>query len=200
MTCIGICGRISSIAATAALTACAVGTAFVRPPEGYVHLGETTRAQIVERFGKPDEDEPRRINDQSLRVISYTYSSNAEAPKVPNTLCVRTIEFTLSGDIVVEEGFASACASDHTDFNDHRAREIVVDKTRCDQVIAMLGRPASRAVYPIAREKGELFMAYRFMYPKRPLLQLNIYQKVLAIRCGADGLVLEMEFMESGEP
>lgn len=141
-------------------------------------------------------ESPGRINGQSLRVISYTYSSGAEAPKVPNTLCVRSIEFTLAGDIVVGEGFASACASDHTDFDDHRAREIVVEKTRCDEVIAMLGRPAARAVYPIAREKGDLFLAYRFAYPKRPLLQLNIYQKVLAIGCSADGLVREVEFME----
>lgn len=200
MSVLGIRGATCSVAAVAVLAACAIGTPFVRPPDDSVRLGETTRAQIVERFGPPDDEVRRRVDGHALTVISYTYSNNAEPTRVPNTLCVRSIEFTLSGDVVVGEGFASACASDHTDFDERKAADIVKDKTRCDEVIAMLGRPAARAIYPIAREKGELFLAYRFLYPKRPLLQLNIYQKVLGIGCGADGVVRETEFMESGTP
>jgi hypothetical protein len=196
----GVRGAVCLVAAVAAVAACAIGTAFVRPAEDFVRLGETTRAQVIERFGKPDDEQHRRRDEHTLTVISYTYSNNAEATKVPNTLCVRMIEFTLSGDVVVGESFASACASDHTDFDEHKARDIVKDKTRCDEVVAVLGRPAGRAVYPVAREKGEMYLAYHFLYAKRPLLQLNLYQKVLGIGCSADRVVRETEFMERGTP
>jgi hypothetical protein len=191
----------ASVALSAALllVACAIGTAFVRPPEDSIRLGETTRAQIVERFGKPDEEQHLRKNGQTLANLSYTFSSGAEATRLANSLCVRSIEFSLSGDVVVEESFVSSCAADHTDFDEGKVADIVKGKTRCDEVIAMLGRPAARAIYPIASDKGEVFLGYRFMAPKRPLLQFNIYRKALAVVCGPDGIVRETEFVEVGE-
>lgn len=197
----GPCRKGTAAAFLSALaTGCAIGTAFVRPPEDFVKLGETTRAQIVERFGKPDDEDSKRRNGHHFKVISYTFSSNAEAPKVPNTLCVRTIEFTLADDIVVGEGFVSSCAFDHTDFDEHKRGWIFKGETTCEDVIALFGRPAQRAIYPIATEKANLLIAYRFMYVKRPLLALNIYHKALGFECDADGVVRDTAYAESGEP
>jgi hypothetical protein len=181
------------------LAACAVGTQFMRPPEGVVRLGETTRAQLEARLGAPDREQRYRQDTLQARLVDYTYSNDSETAKMANSLCIRSLSFVLVEDVVFAELFTSSCASDHTDFDDRRAGDIVKGTTRCDDVIAMLGRPAYRAIHPVAKEKGNIDIGYRFLYPKRPLLQLNMYEKALGIVCDADGVVKEVSLTEAGD-
>jgi hypothetical protein len=196
-------GSMCSLAAIClvigALTACATGTQFIRPTEDFARLGETTRAQVEARLGKPDAEENYRQNGLLAKFIQYTYSNDAETTRIPNTLCVRSIEFVLVDDVVFAELFVSACASDHTDFDERRASEIVKGETRCDEVPSLLGRPAYRAIYPIAKERGAMELGYNFQYVKRPLLQLNMYVKTLSIVCDANGIVREVSLSETGD-
>jgi hypothetical protein len=182
-----------------ALTACATGTQFTRPTEDFARLGETTRAQVEARLGKPEAEENYRQNDLLAKFIRYTYSSDAESARIPNTLCVRSITFVLVDDVVFAELFVSACASDHTDFDERKASDIVKGETRCDQIPSMLGRPAYRAIYPIAKERGTTNLGYDFQYVKRPLLQFKMYEKELSFVCDADGIVREVSLSETGD-
>lgn len=191
-------GFILSASAAIALSACTIGTEFVRPPADFVRLGETTRAQIIERFGKPQEEQQVRSNSHLLRSIAYFFGSETEPPKVPGTVCVRLLYFMLSDDIVVGEGFQSNCAADHTDFDESRSGEIVKDKSRCDDVIAIMGRPSARAVYPAVEKKGELNMGYTFKYMARPGGPAKNYTKQLEFLCDSDGIVREILFREFG--
>lgn len=179
------------------LTACAVGTPFNRPPEDFVRLGETTRAQIEQRFGKPDEEKSFRQDDVAGQFIQYTYANDAEPPKMPNTLCIRSLSFALVDGVVFAEYFVSDCASDHTDFDERKATTIIKGQTRCSEVVAILGRPSYRAIYPLTTEKGHMQIGYSFQYVKRPLLQLNMYEKSLQVVCDTNGVVREVTFSES---
>jgi hypothetical protein len=183
----------------AALTGCATGVPFTRPPESFVRLGETTRAQVEARFGTPGREQSYRQDGLQAQFVDYTYSSDTETAKMPNSLCIRSLTFALVDNVVFAELFVSSCVSDHTDFDERRAGDIVKGTTKCNDVIAMLGRPAYRAAHPVAKEKGGMDIGYRFMYPIRPLLQLNIYEKSLAVVCDAEGLVREVSFSEAGE-
>lgn len=181
------------------LSACAVGTPFVRPAPEVIELGKTTYAQVVERFGKPSDETRSRKDDQPLRAINYTHASDAEAAKVPNTLGIRQIVFVFADDIVVAEGFVSSFASDSTDFDDRRVGEIVKGKTRCDDVVAMLGRPSMRAIYPVVDNRGESAIGYEFKYVKRPILQFKMFVKGLIVSCDAAGIVTSSSYSESGD-
>jgi hypothetical protein len=190
--CAGACG-------SALLAACAIGTQFVRPPEDFVRLGQTTRAQVEARLGKPDDEKNFRQDGLQARGIQYTYSNDAETAKMPNSLCIRSLTYVLVDDVVYAEGFISACAVDHTDFDERKAAEIVKGRTRCDDVPQLLGRPSLRAIYPVAKVKGESVLGYQFKYPKRPLLQLNFYEKDLEIVCDANCVVREVALSEAGD-
>jgi len=192
------CLLVSSTAAVV-LTACAVGTPFSRPSEDFVRLGETTRAQIEQRFGKPNDEKTFRQDDVAGQLIQYTYSNDAEPPKMPNSLCIRSLTFALVNEVVFAELFVSACASDHTDFDERKVSTIVRGQTRCGEVVSILGRPSYRAIYPLTTEKGDLQIAYTFQYMKRPLLRLNMYEKSLQVFCDANGVVREWSFSESGD-
>lgn len=180
------------------LGGCATGTAFTRPPEGFARLGETTRAQVEARLGKPDSEETLRRNGLVARTIGYTFSNSAEEAKVPNTLCIRSITLVLVDDIVFAEEFISACLSDHTDFDERKADRLVKGQTLCAEVPAILGRPSYRAMHPLTKDKGDVEIGYEFQFFRRPLLQFDMYRKELLIRCDADGLVRDVTFTEAG--
>lgn len=190
--------RMGMLALIGGLAACATGVSFTRPPEGFARLGETTRAQVEARFGKPGDEETVRRNGLVARMVQYTFSDSAEAAKVPNSLCIRSITFALVEDIVVAEHFVSACLSDHTDFDERKADRLIKGQTLCDEVPAILGRPSYRAIYPLTKEEGEVEIGYEFQFFRRPLLQFDLYRKELLIRCDAGGLVGDVTFSESG--
>jgi hypothetical protein len=194
-----ISGSMLPGVAAALLTACATtfGTQFARPPADFVHLGETTQAQIVERLGKPEGESQARSDGQQLRIIHYYFGSETERPKDFGTVCVRTLIFVLSGEIVVGEGFKSSCAADHTDFDERKAADIVKGKTRCDEVIAMMGRPNTLGIYPTVEKKGDLSIGYVFSAERRGAPAMS-YSKQLSLHCDADGIVREVSFEESG--
>lgn len=193
-------GLLPWLVGAGVLAACTIGTEFVRPSPDFVRLGETTFAQIVERFGKPQGEDQIREDGRTVRRIAYFFGSEMEAPKVPGTVCLRILIFGISEDIVVGEGFTSTCASDHTDFDARKSAEIIKDKTRCDEVTAMLGRPNVREIYPAIDRKGHLSIGYSFSYMTRPGQKIKSYDKSLAILCDSDGVVRETAFTESTVP
>lgn len=189
-----------SMAVTAGfLAACATGTAFTRPPDEFVRLGETTRVQVQARLGQPDSEQTTRQDGLAIRMIQYTFSDSAEPSKVPNSLCIRSITFALVNDVVFAEAFISACLSDHTDFDERRADDVVKGQTRCVDVPAILGRPAYRAISPLAGATGESEIGYQFQFLRRPVLQFDMYSKELLIHCDAEGVVRKVTFSESGQ-
>ncbi|MCU0974223.1 MAG: hypothetical protein MUF80_09770 [Burkholderiales bacterium] len=188
------------LVAAAALAACSIGTQFVRPAQDSIELGKTTYRQLVERLGKPDDEKPLRWDGVELRSVSWTYANNADVPKVPDTLGIRQLEYLVANDVVVGERFASSFASDHTDFDEKQVARIVEGTTRCEEVIALLGRPGARAIHPVADKPGNTAIGYVFQYFKRPLLQFNVYTKTLVVQCGTDGVVRQVKFTEEGTP
>lgn len=180
------------------LGGCTTGTAFTRPPEAFARLGETTRAQVEARLGKPDSEETVRRDGLVVRMVGYTFSDTSESAKVPNTLCIRSITLGLVGDTVFAEHFVSACLSDHTDFDERQADRLIKGQTSCDEVPAILGRPSYRAIHPLTQAEGEVEIGYEFQFFRRPLLQFDLYRKELLIRCDAGGRVRDVTFSETG--
>ena len=188
------------LAAATALSACSVGAPFVRPTQDSVELGKTTYQQLVERLGKPEEEKPMRLDNVQMRLVAWSYANDADAPRVPDTLGMRQLEYFVANDVVVAERFASSFASDHTDFDATQVARIAEGKTRCEEVIALLGRPSVRAIHPVADREGDTAIGYVFIYAKRPLLQFNIYTKTLVVQCGPDGVARSVKFTEEGTP
>jgi hypothetical protein len=188
------------LAAAVLLTACATtfGTQFARPPVDFVHLGQTTQAQIVERLGEPLKEGQHRRDGQLLHSIYYYFGSEMQPPKDPDTVCFRRLVFGLADDIVISEAFTSTCAADHTDFDERKAADIVKGRTRCDEVIAMMGRPNTRAIDPVADKKGELTIGYTYRDMGRVWGPRKNYSKELMFLCNSDGIVREMSFLEFG--
>jgi len=194
---IGSCTTI--VVAALLLHACAVGTPFVRPAPGEIQLGKTTYNDLVARLGKPDSEKPLRMNEQMTRLINYSYIGETESAKAANSMGGRELSYLIFENIVVAEHFMSSFASDHTDFDESKYRDIVKGKTRCEEVVATFGRPCIRAVYPVADKPGETAIGYSFRYMKRPLLQFKMFEKSLIVGCDANGVVMAVSYTESGD-
>lgn len=192
-------GHVLGVTGLLVMTACAVGTTFVRPQADAIELGKTTYSQLVARLGKPESEDRRRQNDVVFRQVSYSYVGDAEVPKVPNTMGGRELTFLLVDEVVVGEQFMSSYAADATDFDERKIDNIVKGKTRCDEVVAMLGRPSARATYPAVDAKGESLIGYVFWYAKRPYLQFKMFKKSLIVDCDSVGVVKSTSYSEEGD-
>lgn len=188
------------VAAAAILAACAttIGTQFARPPEDFVRLGQTTEKQVLDRFGKPQAEERSRSDGQLLRGMSYYFGSETEPAKDPGTVCFRKLMFVLADDIVIRETFQSSCTSDHTDFDERKASGIVKGKSRCDEVIAVMGPPNSRAILTTGARKGQRGFGYLYTNFARSKDPAKPYSKSLRFFCDPNGLVSEISFTEEG--
>jgi hypothetical protein len=193
-------GRVLPVAAAVLLTACAttIGTQFARPPADAVRLGETTGEQVVAQFGKPQDEKRYRADGQLLRTMAYYFGSETEPAKDPGAVCFRRLVFVLSDDTVIRETFESSCVADHTDFDERKASEIVKSKTRCEDAIAIMGRPNSRGIDPAGGKKGQLGIGYLYSNFARSVDTAKPYRKELELLCDPDGIVREMSFREFG--
>lgn len=187
------------IAAALVIGGCAVGAPFVRPASDAITLGKTTYSEVVARMGEAGEESRSRKNGYLLRSLVYTYAADAEPPKVPNTLSIKQALFVFADDVVVLEGFVSSFAADHSDFDDRKVGDIVKGKTHCDEVVAMLGRPAIRGIHPIVDEKDDYAIGYWFQYAKRPALQFKFFKKELDVLCDRAGIVKDVGYSEHGD-
>jgi hypothetical protein len=187
------------LAAGLVLGACAVGTPFVRPGSDEIQLGKTTYKEVVARMGDSGEETRSRKNGHLLRTLVFTYVGEMNPPRVPNTLSIKQAAFVFSEDVVVMEGFMSSFAADHSDFDERKVGDIVKSKTRCDEVVAIFGRPSVQAVYPMVDEKDERAIGYWFRYTKRPALQFKTFEKQLNVLCDKGGVVKDVSYSEHGD-
>jgi hypothetical protein len=187
------------VALSVLLGACVAGSNFVRPLPAEIQLGKTTYNEVVQRLGGPIREERVRRNDRLLRVICYVYASEEEPAKAPGTRGTRQMEFLLSDDIVVGEGFASGFASDHTDFDESKVGDIVKGKSRCAEVVSRLGRPSVSMIYPFTEKPGETAIGYWFAYAKGNVLDAKTFEKMLMVRCDASGIVTDVAYSEEGD-
>lgn len=188
-----------ALAAALLVGACAVGTPFVRPAADDIQLGKTTYDELVARLGNPEGETRTRMNERVMRSISYTYIGEAESPKAANSMGGRELSYLILDNVVVAESFMSSYASDHTDFDERRYQDIVKGKTRCEEVVAMYGRPCIRAIYPVSDKPGDTIIGYTFRYMKRPLLQFKMFKKTLAVVCDSQGVASDVAYSESGD-
>jgi hypothetical protein len=131
------------------LCGCAGSTrnSFVRPSEGELIVGESSRADVIRRLGKPG-NVTRTISDgKQLDLATYDQFGGRTARF--HVIPVRCISFTFFNDKLVGQEFMSTSKEDSTDFDETKVASISKGQSKIDDVIALLGRPSGERVYPL---------------------------------------------------
>ena len=104
------------------------------------------------------------------------------------------------GGVLVSEEFVSSFKIDATDFDAARIKQIVKGKTSRNEVLAMLGKPAGEAVYPVVKKPDERALLYSYAQAKGNPFNMKFHSKLLIVSFDPAGIVTNMEYTASGDP
>lgn len=134
-------------------------------------LGQSTRQQVAAVFGPPLSEEvvtfKKDMADHVLeqpsvtRILTYDYAeTQADKAVVPGVRPQRRALMYFADDRLVGYFRLSSFKADATDFRLERADDLRKGETREDEVIARIGEPAGRGIYPMAAQPGGRALFY----------------------------------------
>ena len=208
-----LCFQAAAVIAVAIVaTACAAGTGLIKRPDASFELGKTTEPEIRERYGSPRPGLNRRgertfiSHGRTIKVLHYVYSEFTPfVEKVPS----RVLICYFSEGTLIGFDYSSSFSDDKTDFDESLVGGIRPDETTQADVVALLGQPTGRFIYPASVVKTPDQQAYVYSYGRTdvPLAwrvnpfdlgpMFTIRAKTLIILFNGGGVVVETNLIES---
>lgn len=174
------------------LAAC-VGRDFTRPTTDSLRLGQTTSAEVAERYGKPFKESVYSVDGMDIVTKIYAYSSLAarhHQAKINSDGAAHKLEFKFYKNILVGYVYSSSRAQDPTDFDETKSAEIIQGVTTKAEVTKLLGKPSGYYIYPmIASRSGEALVYYYTETRAGVAKQAETLSKLLVVTFAQDGVV-----------
>jgi len=121
------------------LAACSSGRNIMAPQPSSLTIGQTTSAEIIQRFGKPFFKGKTNGDGEEIHHIGYGYSSSLEKAAFESVVPFRGLTFYCIDDILVGYYFTSSFMNDSTYFEPIKVKQVKKGITTRDQVINLFG-------------------------------------------------------------
>lgn len=178
-------------------TAGCAGRDFVRPPAGTFVAGQTSEAEIRQRFGDPYREGTAVKNGETMRLLSYAYASGA-ASLAGGVTPSRAQGFYFWKDVLVGHEFTSSFPEDTTDFDGAKAQQIRKGQLEA-AVTTLLGAPHGLYLFPLVPDRADRGLVYLYSQTRGTAFNLKMFQQLLVVTVGADGVVKDVQLTASGE-
>lgn len=180
------------------MVGCAAGTNFEKLEINQLVYGSDTPESIRQKLGEPFQEGVVTKNDNQFKTMSYAYSSTGGAATYKGVTAARSQGFYFYKNKLVGHEFTSSWAVDSTDFDESKVDEIKKGTTTIQQVIELLGKPGGEYVYPLAKNETEKAKSYIYNQTRGSAFSLKFYRKTLVVTYGENGIVTDVEYIESG--
>ena len=179
------------------LSGCA-GREFTRPELATLRNGETTRAQVTERFGKPFAEGTLVRNDEPVRSANYVFAASGGKAARDGIVPARAMAFYFYNDVLVGHEFISSWADDSTDFDETERKQIFAGKTTQAELMQWLGKPGGYWIYPMIKSKSGQAAVYAYTELESGAFGRKAFRKVLVVSLDDAGVVTEVDFSSVG--
>ena len=190
----GIRTALLAIGATLLLGACAAGRDFVRPSAEELRIGVTTRDEIVKRYGEPSRTASVVMNGESVSVVNYAYASLAAEAFHPGVTGARSASFHFWDGKLVGHQFVSSMKADASYFAKDKAAQVKQGMERA-QVLALMGEPSGRMVYPLVEVRDGEGLVYNYTEVRG----FTPHRRVLEVVLDRQGRVVKSTFVADGD-
>jgi outer membrane protein assembly factor BamE (lipoprotein component of BamABCDE complex) len=184
---------LALILATLLMAGCA-GTKFERPTGKDIELGATTKAQTLEKFGKPYSEAVQTKNGNLVTVLAYAYASFGETAKVQGVTPVHATTFHFFNDRLIGYEYVSTLTTSSTDFNDSVVSQIKKDQTTRAKVLDLLGKPSGERIFPLLSSQESSAWLYQYS----EMRGLTPSRKSLVVTFDKLDVVSDIEFTKLG--
>jgi hypothetical protein len=176
--------------------ACTAGRNFQEPSEESLVLGTTPISEIRERFGTPRGEGTTTKDGQTMKVLTYAYARHRDlgGAHAFGVVPARAISLTFLEDRLVGHSFTSSFEEDHTDFDETKLAQVQQGVSKREDVVALLGAPRGRCIYPLSAGKGQEAVIYVYTQLLKGFLnKTSIYTKRAVITFDSNNVVSHVE-------
>ncbi len=182
------------IAAVFSLAACSAGVDFVKPSDGKIIIGKSTKAQVISVMGEPNGKGSKIANGEDVESITYAYASVTGDAIFEGVTPARAMSFLFNNDLLVGEEFTSSFKSDSTYFNKDLVKSIKEGMSK-KEVLAVMGAPGGEFRYPMISDKSGSAMVYSFTQTRGFKSQIT----TCVIELDQSGVVVKTDFQQVGQ-
>jgi hypothetical protein len=169
---------------------------FIRPQPHELGLGKTTSADIVARFGPPQQRGSAVKDGVEVASLSYSYADAGAQVSAAGVAAAKAMAFYFARNVLVGYESVSTFKGDSSDFDDTRVSDITRGLTTEAQVRDLVGRPSGMYIYPLTRAPDERALVY--VYGQKKGTAPFARKQLLVIIDGA-GIVRDVQFEKTGE-
>lgn len=190
-------------ATTAVILLCALlagcaGTQFTRVADDALALGQTNEAQVRARLGEPYREGAVTKNNQQMKSLSYAYASTGAEGAGDGVIAARSQGFYFHNDRLVGYEFISSWKEDSTDFDGAKAAQVRKGQSTLQDVARLFGPPVGRYIHPMVAGADEQAVSYLYSQTTGGAFNLKFFQKRLVVTANRQGMVTDVEYVESG--
>ena len=201
--------RFCILLAASALSGCATqqfGTAFNQAGVSTLVPGKTTKAQLIETFGpltdtqvstaKKDIVGKDLASPVVIEYASYYFSDHQASAARPTMWASRVLNVSMVNSTLSAYRYSSAFAADSTDFDEAKVSKISKGSTEAE-VLALMGTPTGRAIYPLCKDPDGTAISYVFKGYQSQTRKLHT--KIYTVHFDARKLVADFDLKVQDE-
>lgn len=175
-------------------------TSHVRIPDNALTLGQTTSEQITAHLGPPGRVATVIKNDRQIKSITYFLGTSGDGSDDPEAAgASRSQAFYFFDNKLVGYEFASSWKEDSTNFDSRKVVKIKKGESTKEDIVRLFGKPGGEYIYPIIPNRDEEALNYFYnIIKKSGSLEFKPYRKLLVITFNKEGIVTNVEYVESG--
>lgn len=170
---------------------------FVRPQPHELALGKTTSANILARFGPPQQRGKVMKDGIEVASFSYSYADPGAPASAAGVSAAKAMALYFARDVLVGYESISTFKADSSDFNDTRVSDITRGVTTEAEVRDhLVGRPSGMYIYPLTPTPAERALVYLYGQRKGAA---PFARKQLVVTVDAAGIVRDVQFEKTGD-
>jgi hypothetical protein len=139
-------------------------------------------------------------NSQIIKTSNYAYANTHGEAVAEGVIPTRSQAFYFANNKLVGYDYTSSWKSDSTNFNTTNVVQIKKGSSTHNDVVQLLGKPPGRYMPPmIAGNDGEEAMVYAYTQTSGSIGSLKTYMKKLVVTLNKQGVVTDVDLVESGQ-
>jgi hypothetical protein len=175
------------------------GTDFTRPAAETLTIGVSKKSDVLRVMGEPKRTGQVLKNSASIDQLIYVYASKVGSePLHQGATPARAMVYSIYNDVLVGKQFDSSFKEDATDFDGAKASAVVKGKTTKPEIIAMFGQPSGEAIYPILDRQDVTAVVYLYSEVTGSVFHLKFRNKMLTVTFDKQDVVVDVQYVESG--
>lgn len=186
---------IALLIGTALLTTgCA--TNFVKPAQNALTIGKSNSEEVKKLVPGSSYKQVVTVNNEQVSTFTYQYMFNNVfyGSIIPH----RSLIYSFFNDVLVGEEFNSSYEEEKTEFDIKKVAEIRKGQT-LDQVIAIMGNPSGKIVYPLISDKAGSGIVYAYSYTRFVPIYSPTTSHLLIIAFDQNNVVTNISYKLDGK-